>query len=269
MTGAKLTSSRGTLVFGSGPFVLHRLLLGTPALSDGVVGQRSVEIAGYILPEGANAAARAAVLERARRLVCRIASAEEGFSLHIRGGRTLRLTCERGPEFAGEAPLNGTDAAFFTLHAVSAAEDGCLSGEALTASARGHSGALIFPLSITAGTIFGTLSRSGTLTAENPGDAQAGFTLTVTAEGGTLTAFSVSLGERFLAVSHTLAEGESLCIDTRPGQKDVTAAAGSVLGETDWRSEFFALPPGESTLSWACEGTGHAALRLTLTPRYL
>lgn len=268
MTDVMLVSSRGTLVFGQTPFVLHRLDPGTPALCGTAVGQRTAEIVGYILPAGETEADRAAEMEKARRLLCRIVGDPEGFALRV-GDREIPLTAQSAPQFSAEAPLTGTDAALFTVRGVSRGEDGCFAGEPVCFSVPGQSGMLTFPLAVTERTVFGSQAQSGRFTAVNPGDGAAGFTLTAVAEGGGIDSFTLSLGEDFLTVRHPLAEGQSLCIDTRPGQKDVTAAGASVLPETDWRSTFFALLPGENSLCWSCTGTGHPVLTFALTPRYL
>ena len=268
MMDVMLLSARGTLVFGQEPFVLHQLDPGAPVLSGSAVGQRTARIVGYILPTGETEDARAAEMEKARRLVCRIAGDPAGFTLRM-GGRETVLLAQRAPEFSAEAPLTGTDAALFTIHAVSRDGDGCFTGDPIRFGIRGHSGMLAFPLAVTEQTLFGSQAQSGVWSAENPGDKEAGFTLRVQAEGGGIDSFTLSLGEASLTVHHLLSEGQSLCIDTRPGHKDVTAGGVSVLAETDWRSSFFSLPPGENTLRWRCTGTGHPVLGFALTPRYL
>lgn len=268
MTDVMLQSSRGTVVFGPGPFLLHRLDPGGAALQGAEVGRRHIALTGYILPDGETEQVRAAEMEAARRLICRTVSDPDGFRLRI-DGREILLTAEKAPAFSFEAPLNGADAASFTVEAMSREEDGCFTGKECIGSVQSQHGMLVFPLAVTEEMLFGTQAQSGTLTAINPGDVPAGFVLTVTAQGGRVESFTVSCGGEFLRVTHMLAEGESLQVDTRTGHKDVTAGGNSVLSDTDWRSSFFALLPGENTLRWSCEGTGYPSLTLALTPRYL
>lgn len=268
MTDVMLISSRGTLVFGQEPFLLHRLNPGAPVLRGAEPGPRNVEIVGYILPVGETEEVRASEMKKARRLICRIAGDPEGFVLRF-GGREIGLRAETVPEFSSEAPLNGPDAAEFILRAVSRGEDSCFTGAVCTSHIRSQSGLLVFPLAVTEKTVFGTEAQSGIRTVENPGDMPAGFRITVTAGDGEITSFTVSRGGESITVRHTLAPGQILCIDTRPGHKDVTAGGQSVLGETDWRSRFFALEPGENTIRWNCTGTGHPLLTFSLVPRYL
>lgn len=269
MRGAVLLcGARGTIEFGRGGFILHMLDRGAPALSDGTAETRHVRLEGYILAEGETEAARAQFLEEARRRVVRIVSDGGGFTLS-EDGRGIRLMAERAPEFACEPPFTGADASFFTIRARSAEEAPYFSSGERTAVGRGRSGRLVFPLAVTEQTVFAHLSESGEVMLDNPGDAPCGFTARVTAEGGALTSFRLSLGEAYISAAHALADGESLLIDTRAGQKDVTAQGVSVLPETDWRSTFFSLAPGENRLRWESTGGGRAAVRVVFTPLYL
>jgi len=263
-----LTASRGKLVFGQGGFVLHRLEIGAASLEGGRVGRRTAEIAGYILPEGESEAARAAELERCRTLVCRIAADAAGFTL-AHGGRQMRLTATGTPEFSSDAPLNGADAAYFTIRARSAEKEGSFAGAAASVSARGLDGALCFPLAISSETVFGVLSHAGEIAIRNEGDMPAGFVAEITAEGGDLTEVTLSLDADEIAVSYGLAEGRTMRIDTRTGSKDVRADGTSILAHCDWRSSFFHLPPGESRLAWRCAGTGHARMRVEFVPKFI
>lgn len=271
---AVITSAVGTIAFGHAPFLLHALSFSAPVLTaaeageSGKVGMRTAEIVGYILPEGADRAARAAAMETARRLVCRIAGCADGFCL-TQGGRSIRLYCRCAPEFSTEVPLNDADAARFTLRGESAEEDGAFLGDTVWYTGRALGGALVFPLAIPEAVSFGAIAGDGTLTVENPGDVAAGFRLTVTAKGDGIETFRIVLGEDGIAVAHALSDGESFTIDTRPGFRDVTADGVSILEAVDWRSVFFALPPGENVLFWEATGGGQAQLSLSLAPRYL
>lgn len=262
-----LFSDGGTVVFGTGTFVLSQLKFGAPALADGTVGERTAEIVGYILPAGGNEAIRRAAMERARRLLCRTVSRREGFTL-VCGGRSMRMTAAAAPDFASEAPLNGADAACFTLRCVSA-EDGAFSGDEVTAVCRGLLPSMTFPLAFTGRTVFASLARTGTTHVENAGDLPCGFAAEITAAGGALTAVTLTLDGQSLTVRHPLEEGETLLIDTRVGQKDVRCGGVSVMEDVDRDSTFFSLAAGENRLDWESEGFGSAVMRLRFTPRYL
>ena len=121
-----LQSPWGTVVFGAGTFILHKLDTGTAAITAEGVGERTVVIEGYILPAGEDAAVRAAAMESARRLLCRTAGASDGFDL-VMGEKRLHLIAGASPAFTAEAPFTGTDAARFTLTARTA-EDGAFRG---------------------------------------------------------------------------------------------------------------------------------------------
>lgn len=266
-----ITAGADTITFGRGGYLLHDLDVGAAALSDGVTAGREVTFAGYILPEGETAVARIAEMERLARRVRRIVSRPEGFTLTV-DDRRLTLTALRAPVFAHNAPLNGDEAAFFTVYA--AAKDPAAAyfqadTEACGVS-RGWQGKIVFPLAVTEETLFGVRTSAGTLVMDNPGDVDSGFTAAVTAEGGSITAFTLTAetGES-LAVTYPLSDGETLVIDTRPGYKSVTAGGLSILDALSWDSVFFSLLPGENRLTWQCEGDGSVVLRVSLTPRYL
>lgn len=268
-----ITAGADTVFFGRGGYLLHDLDVGAASLCDGVTTAREVTFSGYILPEGETAAARAAELERLSRRVRRIVARPEGFTLTV-GDRSLALTAKRAPVFAHDAPLNGDEAAYFTVYA-GAKDPAAAYFQADTEAAaltRGWQGKLSFPLALPEGegTLFGLRTAEGTLVMDNPGDVDGGFIAAVTAEDAGITAFTLTAesGER-LAVSYPLSVGETLVIDTRPGYKSVTAGGVSVLESLSWDSTFFALVPGENHLSWHSEGDGSVTLRVSLTPRYL
>ena len=263
-----LSSSRGTLVLDGKLFLLHRLELSAPILSGAAAGVRKQTMIGYILPEGETEAQRAAEMEAAQRQLCRIVCDPDGFIFRW-GDRQATFMALTAPEFSAEPPLSGVDASMFTVTAVSAGEDGCFTGASCSKSVQGQIGNLVFPAPLTKFTLLGSQAQSGTMYVENPGDQAAGFILTVVAMGGTMDSFTLSRGEEVLQVNHPLSEGRAMCIDTRPGQKDVTSEGVSILGDTNWRSTFFSLEPGENILHWSCTGTGYPNMVCSLTPRYL
>ena len=262
-----LQSSYGTVVFGTGTFVLHKWNAGAPPLTAEGAGERTVEIEGYILPAGESEAARGEAMERAKRLLCRTVADPGGFTLRD-GARELHLTARTAPAFAAEAPFGGTDAARFVLIAHTE-EDGAFRGEECGYTGRALEGRLVFPLGITEKTVLASLADSGTLTVENPGDLPCGFTARITAEGGSVEKISLSLGGDTVTAEHPLSDGESLTVDTQPGHKGVFAGGVSVMEDVAWDSVFFSLMPGENRIRWKSEGFGHAVMRLTFLPRYL
>ena len=263
-----ISTSAAAVTFGTGGFVLHSFDPGAPALTAGVAARRTVSLSAYILAEGETESERAVFLDAARRRVCRIAADSDGFTLTA-DGRSIRLAADAAPAFDAKPPFNGADAAFFTLSAHSLSGGAYFAGEERAVSARGRTGKFVFPLAVTEATVFAVLAASGELRVRNPGDAPAGFVADVTAEGGKLTSFTLSAGERALRCSHVLSDGETLTIDTRAASKDVRAGGVSVLADVDWTSDFFSLAPGESTLRWESGGGGRAAVRLRFTPVYL
>ena len=258
----RLIGAAGVVTFGAEGFVLHALRCGAPSLTGGA---RTVELEGYILPEGEDEAAEDASLAARSRRVRRIAADADGFTLEI-DGRRLRLWCEEAPRFAEEPPFTTGDAARFTLRAVSGArEEAFFSAAEITAGGAAVRGALAFPLPITTETTFGCAAAAGGLTVENPGDMPCGFVAEARAAGGEITSLTLRCGGASICVRHALADGAVLTIDTRPGRRGVTAGGVSVLGEVDWQSEFFSLAPGENALTWESEGAGNVRLRVRLT----
>ena len=57
-------------------------------------------------------------------------------------------------------------------------------------------------------------------------------------------------------------------IDTRPGEKPVTAHGESVLSDLSFDSEFFSLLPGENRLFWHTAGDGTAEMRIEFSPPF-
>lgn len=270
-TEVRITNGRQTVVFGRGGYVLHALNTGAAALAGTGTAGRAVTFSGYILPEGETAETRAREMETLCRRVRRIVSTADGFTLSV-GERSILLTADTAPIFSAEAPFTGDEASFFTVHALARnAESAYFFGaESTLAHGYGWLGHLIFPFTVTEETIFAERVSHGTLYADNPGDVQSGFIAVATAVGGTVTAFTITgeTGEK-ITVTHTLTEGESIVIDTRPGHKTVAAGGTAILGDLSWDSVFFPLLAGENRLSWSCEGTGSVSVTVSLTPRYL
>lgn len=262
-----LRSPWGVVVFGAGTFILHKLDMGTAAITAEGVGERTVVIEGYILPAGEDISARAAAMESARRLLCRTVGASDGFDLET-GGKRLHLIPRESPAFTAEAPFTGTDAAHFLLTARTA-EDGAFRGGDVSVTGRALEGSLIFPLGISEETLLATMSGDGTVTVVNGGDLPCGFAARITAEGGPLESLSLSLDGDTVTVTHRLEDGGEIVLDTRPARKGVWADGASVMEDVAWDSVFFSLKPGENRIGWRSEGFGHAVMRLAFQPRYL
>ncbi len=262
----RMENGNGQIAFGEEGFILHAFRPGAPRLPG---GRRTVEIEGYILPEGEDGAQEERSLAVRMRRLRRIAADADGFLLTA-DGKTIRLISPAAPEFSEEPPFAAGDAAFFTVRAESGeGSEAYFASQTVTAEEQGSAGRLSFPLALTADTVLGQSASGGTLWAENPGDVPCGFTARVTAAGGPITEVTVRLGERALTVAHALAEGESFAFDTRAGHKDVSAGGVSILGETDRRSDFFPLLPGENAVRWESTGGGSVRLSLRYAPLYL
>ncbi len=266
----RIQNENGTVVFGREGYVLADLDTGAAFLAGAETAGRDVSFSGYILPDGADAAARAVQMETLARRVRRIVCAAGGFTLSV-GGRSIVLSAKRAPVFAHEAPLNGDEACFFTVYAAAKDASSAYFFGALDdlAVGRGWQGALVFPLSITERTVFATAVSEGSFVAHNTGDVPCGFTATVRAMTGDVDSFVLRRADGAqISFSHPIAEGESVVIDTRTGKKSVTANGESILPSISADSVFFALVPGENRLDWACTGTGTVVVSLALTPLY-
>ncbi len=264
-----ITNGRDTVVFGRDGFVLHDLDRGAPKIAGERTAGRTVIFSGYILPIGETAAARSEKMETLIRRLCRIVTSRDGFTLSV-GEKHIRLLAACAPVFAHEAPLNGDEAAFFTVTASAAVPSAAyFQGGDMTVTGRGWTGQLVFPLAITEETLFARGTSAGEFAVFNPGDVPAGFVLSVTAEWHPITAFTVTSdsGET-VSVTRPVSVGESVVIDTRPGEKTVTAEGESALADLSFDSAFFSLRPGENRLFWNTAGGGTAAMRIVFAPLY-
>lgn len=269
MTGdITLYSPGGKIHFGREGYILHEIESAPPKIQSGTPGQRAVTVRGYILPEGEDDAARGKSLSALSRRVVRLVTAEDGFYMD-EGGRTLHLYATEVPDFSREAPFAEGDAAYFTIRAISAEGDPFYIAGKHSVSSRGMAGRLVFPLSVTENTVMAELSRQGEIIADNPGDVKCGFTLSVLAEDGPLTSFTLSLGEEFVRVDYPLPKGKVLTVSTLPGKKNVYSEGNSLMAYVDWNSTFFSLSPGENRIAWQAEGEGYPHLTLACTPLYL
>ena len=270
-----LYTKNDRITFGEAGFTLTELDVGPAVLLAGTdplrTAGRRVTVSGVLLPEGESYLTLLSRLEPMRRRLCRITGATEGFTLSL-GDKTLPLLAEGTPHFGTKPPFSGPEALSFTLSARAKDEASAFftSAEECLALGRGWTGQLIFPLSLTGETLFGVSRPFGTVTVTNPGDVPVGFSARLSAETASVSDVTLSLptGERMTLLT-TLAPGESVTVDTRPGQKSVTGEKGeNLLSALSEDSTFFSLAPGENVLSFAHGGAGTLTLSVALSPRY-
>lgn len=120
-----------------------------------------------------------------------------------------------------------------------------------------------FPLRISSSEVFAETA------VNNDGDVEAWPVWLVTGPASSLTLTNVTTGEE-LALSTTLAAGEEVTIDTRPGRKTVTRGADTNLfGDLTSRS-LWPLAAGLNLIEVEMPGaTADSSLRLTYRRRYL
>lgn len=127
-----------------------------------------------------------------------------------------------------------------------------------------------FPLNFMAGAgMTPSLYRTTeTALVVNPGDADCGLVAQLTARGGAVVNPAICLGERYIRLQTTLADGETAQIDTRPRCKDLTI--DGVRSFTFHRdSDFFLLAVGENTVQVTAEtGLANLSVQLAYTPLY-
>lgn len=123
----------------------------------------------------------------------------------------------------------------------------------------------IFPLRLASSEVFVDAS------VDNPGDVEAWPVWRITGPGTGLVLRNLSTGEVFDA-DITLASGERVVIDTRPGAKTITRSDGTNLWtEVDEMSWMWALQRGTTLLRIEMTGTtpGVSKARLEFRPRLL
>lgn len=262
-----LSGAVGTVRFGEDGFVLHRFAPAAPEFTDGGTLPRRIRLEGYVLPPGETPAARREALSVRVRLLNRLAAERDGLLLR-RGERTASVRCDAGPAFDCDPPFSAGEAASFVLN-LTTDGDGCFRLPDKSASAQGRRPSAVFPATFAGGYVFGTLTRSGALRIENPGDAAAGFTARVTALGGALESFTLTLNGESLHIAREVPEGGTLTVCTVPGRKTVLADGLPALASVSPDSVFFPLPPGAHDLLWSSAGPAFPALSVTFSPLVL
>ena len=120
----------------------------------------------------------------------------------------------------------------------------------------------ILPLRLTSSAVFSEA------TIDNVGSTIAWPVWEVIGPGSALVLDNLTTGER-LSLDVTLAGGEGVTIDTRPGRKSVTGYAGANLfGSLSADSSLWALASGNNTVRISlAAATPESVVRLNYTPR--
>lgn len=131
-------------------------------------------------------------------------------------------------------------------------------------------GLLTFPLNFMEGS--GTVPSFATSGTQhkvyNPGDAPCGFSLRITAYGGSVTDPAVLLNGKRLQLMETLKEGDTAVFDTRRGKCGVSVN-GTVRYNFSRESSFFTLEPGINHVTVMSVGdTKNLLAEITFTPCY-
>lgn len=121
-----------------------------------------------------------------------------------------------------------------------------------------------FPITLLPSQVFGTTSLA------NTGDLEAWPVWTFTGPGSEPSVSNLTTGETFTS-SLTLAAGETLTVDTRPGQKSVVDSSGNNQFRTlSVASSLWSLQPGTNSLSLGMGATtGASSIALAYRRRWL
>ncbi len=121
-----------------------------------------------------------------------------------------------------------------------------------------------------AGMTTGIFRTASTASLTNEGDADCGIVAEITADGGSIVNPGIACGEdgAFVRCPLTLADGDTLVIDTRDRQKSIYKN-GVRWTAFDRHSRFFRLPPGTNTVSVLCdEGEEYIRAKVSYVPLY-
>ena len=130
--------------------------------------------------------------------------------------------------------------------------------------------ALTFPLNSMkgAGFVSGVYRTTTDAEADNPGDAECGFTVVINADGGQIVNPGIECGGAHVRCPVTLEDGGTLVISTVPRHKTVTLNGEKYRG-FDADSVFFSLPRGKNKVSVICDSGGeYVRASLSFTPLY-
>lgn len=129
---------------------------------------------------------------------------------------------------------------------------------------------LTFPMNFMAGagTVSGLYRTTDEAGVDNPGDGECGLVAVIRASGGSVVNPGVSMGGKSVRCPLTLADGDELVIDTRPGQKNILKNGVRCFAFTP-DSVFFSLPAGTSVVSVTCDSGGeYVDAEISFTPLY-
>ncbi|MGN1346536.1 MAG: phage distal tail protein [Eubacteriales bacterium] len=119
-----------------------------------------------------------------------------------------------------------------------------------------------------AGSVTGILRTTSAAALWNRGDAPCGLVAEITADGGSIVSPGISCGGEFVQCPVTLADGDTLVIDTRERQKNIYLN-GERYFSFDRRSRFFSLPTGESVVTVLCSaGEEYIRAKVSYVPLY-
>lgn len=119
-----------------------------------------------------------------------------------------------------------------------------------------------------AGMTTGIFRTTSTAYLTNEGDADCGIVVEITADGGSILAPGISCGEEFVKCPVTLADGDTLVIDTRDRLKNIYLN-GERYFSFDRHSTFFSLPAGDNTVTVICdEGEEYIRAKIAYVPLY-
>ncbi len=119
-----------------------------------------------------------------------------------------------------------------------------------------------------AGMTTGIFRTTGTAHLTNEGDADCGIVVEIIADGGAVVAPGISSGDAFVKCPVTLADGDTLVIDTRERLKNIYLN-GERYFSFDRQSRFFSLPAGKNTVSVTCDaGEEYIRAKISYVPLY-
>lgn len=154
-----------------------------------------------------------------------------------------------------DCEVNNTDEATTAVTTFRAAFPYFRDIEAETAANRAITGAWRFPFTFPV--TFGSMSVGQSLTVENEGGVEHGFTLRVTANGGSVANPKVTnQNGQQIAYVGTLTDGQVLEVTTATGAKSATLAGQNVLYRLTEETELFHLKMGRNVITPSASSGG-------------
>lgn len=119
-----------------------------------------------------------------------------------------------------------------------------------------------------AGMTTGIFRTTSSAHLTNEGDADCGIVVEIQADGGSVVTPGISSGDAFIKCPVTLADGDTLVIDTRERLKNIYLN-GERYFSFDRQSKFFSLPAGENTVTVTCtSGEEYIRAKISYVPLY-